>query len=119
MTGRPVAALTDSVARQIVAEYAGQPEAIAVALADEILALGRWKPNTCAPLLRAYAIAAESRGGGPKLNPLAVLQRAARRAEGERDTAALDRCDRCHRPLPHNDAESRVCRAAAAGWGTE
>ncbi|MBN9618116.1 MAG: hypothetical protein J0H43_00015 [Actinobacteria bacterium] len=60
MTGRPVAALTDSVARQILAHHAGRPETIAIELADELLALGRWKSNTCAPLLRAYELARDN-----------------------------------------------------------
>jgi hypothetical protein len=60
MTALPVAALTDSVARQIAADHAGQPEAIAVELADELLALGRWTSTTCAPLLRAYELARDA-----------------------------------------------------------
>ena len=41
--------------------------------------------------------------------------------DGERDTVALDHCDRCLRPLPHTDAEALVCDSdlpsGAAGWG--
>lgn len=55
---------------------------------------------------------------GPKLDSLAVLQRAARRAAGERDTAALDHCAHCLRPLPHTDVEARVC-ADGSGVATD
>lgn len=55
---------------------------------------------------------------GPKLNPTAVLQRAARRAAGERDTGALDHCDQCQRPIPHTDTEARHCppQVTARTW---
>jgi hypothetical protein len=60
MTGRPVAALTESVARQIVREHNGNRALIAVALVEEVIARGGWKANTCKPLLRAFELAAPS-----------------------------------------------------------
>jgi hypothetical protein len=63
MTGRPVAALTESVARQIVREHNGNRDRIAVALAEEVIARGGWKANTCKPLLRAFELAAPSLPG--------------------------------------------------------
>jgi CRP-like cAMP-binding protein len=70
MAVRPVAAMTDAVAVQILRdahrEWASSPADVAshlaVQLADEILARGGWKANTCRPLLRAYEL---SRGAAP------------------------------------------------------
>lgn len=57
MSTRPVAAMREAVARQIVREHTGDPRAIAVALADEVLAAQPPRSRTCAPLIRAYEIA--------------------------------------------------------------
>lgn len=57
MSTRPVAAMNEVVARQIVRDSRSDPVAIAVALADEVLDRGRWAANTCKPLIRAYEIA--------------------------------------------------------------
>lgn len=62
MSTRPTAALNESAAKQIIAEKQRWvpprrlAAALAVDLANEILARGGWKANTCAPLLRAYQI---------------------------------------------------------------
>lgn len=56
MTTLPKAAMNEAVAAEI-ALAEPDPTRLAVMLADEILARGGWKPNTCKPLLRAYEIA--------------------------------------------------------------
>lgn len=68
MSSRPAHALTESVAADIVRDAQSRSSElgrdtaalIAVQLADEVLARGGWKANTCAPLLRAYQMALEA-----------------------------------------------------------
>lgn len=69
MSTRPVSAMTESVARQILSDARKQIKInesetwpslavyLAVELADEILARNGWKVNSCKPLLRAYEMA--------------------------------------------------------------
>lgn len=59
MSGRPVAAMNESVARQIYAAHKGDAAAIAVELAEVISRDGRWSANVCKPLVRAYEMARE------------------------------------------------------------
>lgn len=61
MSTRPIAALNESVARDIVRQYHNNPAAIAVALAETLITDGRWSANVCKPLIRAYGIARTTR----------------------------------------------------------
>lgn len=54
---RPVAAMNEAVACDIVRQCGGDFAKIAVLLAEQISVDGRWSANVCKPLLRAYEIA--------------------------------------------------------------